>query len=124
MNEKFLRQLEIEYDRRSRASDSLSKKISDLMTVSAIIMAAFTAIYGYMWSVVEAKDLIYLPLIGVFALVLVTVLCVKFNRVELQRTVFLGANMTNGSEIREDMIKSWTDTSEDDFYSCVKKFLQ
>lgn len=125
MKEEFLHQLEVEYDRRSRASDSLSKKISDLMTVSSIILAAFTAIYGYMWSVGEAEDpWLYLPLIGVLALISVAVLCVKFNRVELQRTVFLGASMMNDSGIKEDVVKSWTDSSEDDFYKLlIKEYL-
>ena len=123
MREKFLHQMEVEYDRRIRASESLYKKISDLMTVSAITMAAFAAIYGYMWSVAEDPQ-IHLPLISIFALGILTALCAAFNRVELQRTVFLGEKMTNSSEVKEDMMKSWTDASEDDFYEwLIKEYL-
>lgn len=52
------------------------------MTVSAIILAAFTAIYGYVWSVEAEDPRLYLPLISVFVLIGATVLCVTFNRVE------------------------------------------
>ena len=33
--------------------------------------------------------------------------------------MFLGANLTAGSQIREDVVKSWTGASEDDFYASL-----
>ena len=87
-------------------------------------MVGFIALYGHVWSVTEEKGLyFYQPMISVGILGFVTVLCVVSNR-EAQRTVFLGANMTTGSQIREDVVKSWTDASEDDFHaSLIREYL-
>ena len=59
-----------------------------------------------------------MPMISVAVLGVATVLCVVSNR-EAQRTVFLGANLTAGSQIRQDLVKSWTGASEDDFYASL-----
>lgn len=58
-------------------------------------------------------------MISVAVLGVATVLCVVSNRAEVKRTVFLGANMTTGSKIREDVVKSWTGASENDFYASL-----
>ena len=125
MKREFLHQMEIEYDRRNLVSESIARKIRDLMTVSVIMIAAITAFYGHMWSVTEERGpYFHLPMISVAVLGVATVLCVVSNRVEVKRTVFLGVNMTAGSEIREDVVKSWTDASEDEFYaSLIREYL-
>lgn len=111
--------MEMEYDRRNLAADRISKRIGDLMAVSVVLMVGFTALYGHMWGVAEERGLyFYTPMVSVGILGVVTVLCVVSNR-EAQLTVFLGANMTAGSQIREDVVKSWTGASEDDFYSSL-----
>ena len=53
MKREFLREMQFQYDRRVLVSDRLGKKASDLTTVSVIMIAAITAFYGHMWSVVE-----------------------------------------------------------------------
>ena len=45
--------MEIKYDRRNLAADRVSKRIGDLMAVSAILMVGFAALYGHMWSLTE-----------------------------------------------------------------------
>lgn len=125
MKKEFLRQMEIEYERRNSAADSMARKIRDLMTVSAIMIAAITAFYGHMWSVVDEKGpLFHLPVISVGMLGAATVLCVVANRAEVEMTVFLGSKMTKGSKIKKDMVDSWTGASEDDFYeSLIEEYL-
>ena len=53
MKREFLLEMRLEYDRRVAASNRLGKKIGDLTTVSVIMIAAITAFYGHMWSVVD-----------------------------------------------------------------------
>lgn len=125
MKREFLHEMKLEYDRRNLASDSLAGKTRDLMTVSVIMIAGITAFYGHMWSIAEEKViLLHLPIIGISLLGASTLLCVLSNGKEFQRTVFLGDKMTERSEIKEEVVKSWTDYEEDDFYaSLIKEYL-
>lgn len=68
------------------ASDSLAKKISDLTSVSAIIIAAITAIYGRMWSVAEEKETApHFPMIIIGIFVFAVMLCGKSNTKSSER---------------------------------------
>lgn len=55
MKREFLEEMNLEYDRRNLASDTLAGKTRDLMTVSVIMTAGITAFYGHMWSVAEGR---------------------------------------------------------------------
>lgn len=125
MKREFLEEMKLEYDRRNLASDTLAGKTRDLMTVSVIMIAGITAFYGHMWSVAEEKGLLlHLPIVSIGLLGASTLLCVLSNGKEFQRTVFLGDKMTERSEIKEDVVKSWTDSAEDDFYaSLIREYL-
>ena len=117
--------MEIEYDRRNLAYDSLSAKTRDLMTVSTIMTAAITAFYGHMWSITDEEAVwLHLPIISVGIFVATAIGCVRANRPEDQRTVFAGKKITKGSEIKEDVVKSWTKSSKNAYYdSLIKEYL-
>jgi len=121
----FLHEMKLEYDRRNLASDSLARKTRDLMTISVIMITGITAFYGHMWSVTEEKGpLLLLPMISIFLLGASALLCVMSNGKEFQRTVFLGDSMTECSKIRKDVVKSWTNASEGNFYaSLIEEYL-
>ena len=78
------------------------------------MIAAITAIYGHL-SIVEQKWQ-FLPLISVGILGVTTLLCVRSNGKEVQRTVFLGKKMTKESRVRDDVVESWTEAPQDVFY--------
>lgn len=117
--------MEIEYDRRNLASDSLTAKTRDLMTVSAVMTAAITAFYGHMWSIADEKAFwLHLPIISVGIFVFTAVKCAQTNGPEDQRTVFAGKKITKGSRIKEKMVKSWTKAPKDSYYdSLIKEYL-
>ena len=120
MKKEFLEEMKLEYDRRNLASDSLARKTRDLMTVSVIMITGITAFYGHMWSIVGEKgDWLHLPLISICLLGASALMCVRSNGKEFQRTVFLGDKMTECSKIRKDMVESWTDASEGNFYASL-----
>ena len=122
MKREVLGEMHLEYDRRADARNRMGKKIGDLTTVSVIMIAAITAFYGHMWSVVEQREIFFhAPMISVMILGLTVLLCVRANSKESQRTVFLGRKMIEGSEVKEDAIKKWTDAQEDVFYASLIK---
>lgn len=98
----------------------MARKIRDLMAISVIMIAAITAFHGHVWSFAEERDhYFHLPMISVAVLGVATVLCVASDRAEVKRTVFLGVNVTAGSEIREGAVKSRTGASEDELYASL-----
>lgn len=125
MEREFVHQMEIEYDRRNLASDSLTTKTRDLMTVSAVMTAAITAFYGHMWSIADEKAFwLHLPIISVGIFVFTAVKCAQANSPEDQRTVFAGKKLMAGSEIKEDVVKSWTKAPKDSYYdSLIKEYV-
>jgi len=46
LNEEFIEELRLEYKRRERVSENLTKKMKDLMIVSGLIAALIMGFYG------------------------------------------------------------------------------
>lgn len=123
MKREFLREMQFQYDRRVLVSDRLGKKASDLTTVSVIMIAAITAFYGHMWSVVEQGGILFhSPMISVMILGFTALLCVRSSGEEFQRMVFLGGKITEGSGLNESVVKSWTDVRDVFYASLIKEY--
>lgn len=83
------------------------------------MIAAITAIYGHL-SIVEQKEPGFpWPLISAAIFGITTLLCVLSNGAEVQRTVFLGEKMTKESGVNTEVVESWTESSEDVFYTAL-----
>jgi len=92
--------MRLEYNRRDRASESLTKKANNLMTVSGIIATLIMGLYGSLYgdtehfTILEPLNLI---LLSVAAMIIAVIYCVALNKAEFQRTVFLGKNLAGNS---------------------------
>ena len=121
MYEKFLEELRLEYDRRVTTSESLTKKSSDLMTISGIVAALITGFFGSFVSLeqLQTNYLLYLVLIGVGLLISTVGLCAGLNKVESQRTPFMGRNMIKGSKTDFKIVNSWVKQNEENYYEAL-----
>jgi len=52
-------------------------------------------------------------------MIIAVIYCVALNKVEFQRTVFLGKNLVNNSTPDSKTIKSWTGSARDDYYETL-----
>ena len=121
MNVEFVEELRLEYGRRERASENLAKKTKNLMMASGIVATLMVGVYGMFAESAESQETnVYnLLLAGVLMMLLTVMACVWSNRVEFQRTILLGANMTKCCETDFNIIKSWTDAKAEDYYEAI-----
>jgi len=100
----------------------LTKKANNLMTVSGIIATLIMGLYGSLYGDTEQFTILGplgILLFSVIAMITVVIYCVMLNKVEFQRTVFLGKNLVDNSTPNPKTIKSWTDSSKDDYYEAL-----
>ena len=127
MHEEFLEEMRLEYGRRYRASDSLTKKSNNLMVVSGIIATLVTGFYGSLIKLdqLQIVDLLNPVWINVAAMILTVMLCANLNKIEFQRTVFLGSKLSDGSETDFLKIQSWIESKHDVYYTeLIGKYVQ
>jgi len=92
------------------------------MTVSGIIATLIMGLYGSLYgdtehfTILEPLNLI---LLSVAAMIIAVIYCVALNKVEFQRTVFLGKNLAGNSAPDSKTIKSWTGSAKDDYYETL-----
>ena len=121
LQEEFLEEMRLEYDRRNQASESLIKKANNLMTVSGIIATLIMGLYGSSYDaegfqIFEPQSLI---LVSMVMMIVTVFYCVVSNRVEFQRTIFLGKNFLEHSMTSSKIIKSWTNSTRDDYHEAL-----
>lgn len=121
MNVEFIEELRLEYERRERASESLTKKTKDLMSVSGIIAVLIMGFYG---SFIEPTELqidnwFNALLISECLMLLTVIVCTWSNKVEFQQTILLGSNLTKDSKTDFDTIKSWTKATKEKYYEAI-----
>ncbi|MCY4490828.1 MAG: hypothetical protein OXC46_05110 [Thaumarchaeota archaeon] len=121
MNVEFIEELRLEYERRVRASESLTKKTKDLMRVSGIIAVLIMGFYGLFIKPAEFQigDWFNLLLISEVLMVITVIMCTRSNNVELQQTILLGSKLTKDSKTDFDVIESWTEATKDDYYKAI-----
>lgn len=121
MNVEFIEELRLEYERRERASESLTKKTKDLMMVSGIIAALIMGFYGSFAKPTEFQidNWLNVFLISEGLMLLTVILCIWSNKVEFQQTVLLGSNLTKGSKTDFDIIKSWIKATKENYYEAI-----
>ena len=122
MNKEFLEEMRLEFNRRDMASESLTKKATNLMTIAGIISALLLGLYT---TLLEQEKIIFSDWLHVIwfsiGLLMVSVgLCVVLNKVEFQKTPFLGKNFLNASnKVDLDILHSWIDSSKNDYYETL-----
>ena len=121
LQEEFLEEMRLEYSRRSQASESLTKKANNLMTVSGIIATLIMGLYGSLYDVDEFTILepSSLILVSMVMMILAVFYCVLVNKVEFQRTIFLGKNLRENSMTSSKIIKSWTNSRRDNYHEAL-----
>ena len=104
------------------ASENLTKKATNLMTIAGIISALFLGLYT---TLLEQEKIIFSDWlhgiwISVGLLIFTVGLCVVLNKVEFQKTPILGTNfLDRNGEIDLQKLKSWMDASEKDYYEIL-----
>ena len=122
LKREFLEEMRLEFSRREMASESLTKKTTNLMTIAGIISAVLLGLYTSPLEPEADTSLDWSDGIwGSVALLIITVgLCVVLNRVEFQKTPFLGKKFLDKSgNIDLKILKSWTNASEEDYYEIL-----
>lgn len=99
LNKEFLEEMRSEFCRRETASESLAKKATNLMTIAGIISAL---VLGFYTSLLELEknifsDWVHGIWISVTLLIITVGLCVVLNKVEFQKTPFLGKKFLDKS---------------------------
>ena len=118
MHSAFLEELKLEYWRRERAAESLTKKTKDLMVVSGIVAALIMALPGSIFNHAGLDLSIWLTF-AVWLMIATIAQCVRLNRVEFQQTVLLGSHMTKGSMTDFDKIRTWTEATKEDYDEAI-----
>ena len=123
LKKEFLEEMRLEFSRREMASESLTKKTTNLMTIAGIISAVLLGLYTPPLEIktdtLDWSDGIW----GSVALLIITAgLCVVLNNVEFQKTPFLGKKFLDKSgNIDLKIVKSWTNASEEDYYEILSE---
>lgn len=122
LNKEFLEEMRLEFGRRETASESLTKKATNLMTIAGIISAL---LLGFYTSLLELEknifsDWLHGIWISVILLITTVGLCVILNKVEFQKTPFLGTKFLDKSgSIDLKIFDSWINASEKDYYETL-----
>lgn len=122
LNKEFLEEMRLEFTRREIASENLSKKSTNLMTIASIISAL---LLGFYTSLLELEKNIFFDWlhgiwISVILLLTTVAVCVILNRVEFQKTPFLGKKFLDKSgNIDPKILNSWINAPEKDYYETL-----
>ncbi len=121
MNEEFIEELRLEYERREKASESLTKKTKDMMMVSGIIATVMIGFYGSLAAPegFQLDSSLNLLAIGSLLMFLTIIICIYSNGAESQQTVLLGTHMMKGSKTDFGVIKSWTESAKEDYHEAI-----
>ena len=120
LKREFLEEMRLEFSRRKMTSESLTKKATNLMTIAGIISAILLGLYTPLLELETDIFFGWLHWVSVALLIITVGLCVVLNRVELQRTPFLGKKFLDKSgNVDLETIKSWTNASEKDYYEIL-----
>ena len=123
LKREFLEEMRLEFSRREMASESLTKKTTNLMTIAGIISAVLLGLYTPPLEI-KTDTLDWLDGIWVSVILLITTVgvCIVLNKVEPQRTIFLGKKFLDRSgNIDLKIVKSWTNASEEDYYEILSE---
>ncbi len=110
LNKEFLEELRLEFSRRDLASESLTKKATNLMTIAGIISALLLGLYTSLLELEESvfSNWLHGIWISVVLLIITVGLCVILNKVEFQKTPFLGKKFLNKTgNINLKTLNSW-----------------
>ena len=127
MHKEFLEEMRLEYDRRDKTSESLTKKSNNLMAVSSIIATLVTGFYGSLVRLdhLQITDLLNPVWINVVAMIITVMLCVNLNKMEIQQKVFLGSRLSDGSGTDFLKVKSWVEAKKEIYYTeLIDKYVQ
>lgn len=111
-----MNELRLEYDRRVTTSESLTNKSNVLMTASCILATLIIGFYGSLISFNLLTPGLHLILISVVLLIIAVGLCAYLNRVESQRTVFMGTKMVKDFKTDFKIVNSWVKPEKEIYY--------
>ena len=91
------------------------------MTISGIVAALITGFFGSFVSLeqLQTNYLLYLIVIEVGLLIFTVGLCAGLNKVESQRTPFMGRKMIKGSKTDFKIVNSWVKQNEENYYEAL-----
>ena len=120
VKKEFFEELRLEFDRRAKMLDSLTKKTTNLMITAGVVSAI---LFGFQTLPLEfEQDKMnsiwpHLILISISLLLGSIILCVGLNSAERQNTLFLGKNFLNKSnKVDLEIMKEWTTVTADEYY--------
>ena len=89
--------------------------------VSGIIAAVIMGVYGSLHNNVELQTGIWLNMLVIAEVMMVITMisCILLNRVEFQRSVFLGSKLTKDSKTGCDVPDSWMDATKEAYYKAI-----
>lgn len=122
MNKEFLEEMRLEFNRRDMASESLTKKATNLMTIAGILSALLLGLYTSLLELEKNifSDWLHGIWISVTLLIFTVGLCVVLNKVEFQKTPFLGKKFLDKSgNVNLKTLSSWLHAPEKDYYEIL-----
>lgn len=115
----FLEEMRSEFSRHEMASESLTRKATNLMMIAGIISTLLLGLYTLLLEHEKNifSDWVHGIWVGVILLIITVVACVVLNKVETQKTLFVGKKFLDKSgNIDLKILNSWIDADEKYYY--------
>ena len=125
VKKEFHDEMRLEFDRRAKASDSLTKKATNLMVIAGVVSAVLFGFQTPSLEFEQEKIILswsHLIWISVGLLIISIISCIILNNVEIQKTPFLGENFLDDSgKVDLKIMKEWTSLCADKYYEELSK---